>query len=86
MISTAILIGLSGAIVAVVIFVANVTWRSGERIGDHNARIESLEEWRGNIRMDMHEISDQIQDVGRKLATLTAMLEERTERRNHVRP
>lgn len=75
------LIGLVGSVVTLGLFLIGVTFR----MGHHAARIEQLEQWRASIRIDMHEISDQIQDIGRKLATITAMLEERTERRHQPR-
>ncbi len=75
-------LGLVGSVVTIGLFLIGVTFR----MGHHSARIEQLEQWRSSIRVDMHEISEQIIDIGRKLATITAMLEERTDRRTHERP
>ena len=55
------------------------------RIGHISARIEELEKWRISIRVDMHEISDQIQKVNNTLSELSTLIKERTERRNFRR-
>jgi septation ring formation regulator EzrA len=75
------IIGLIGSFVTISIFLIGVVFRMGRS----EARIDHLEEWRANVRMDMHEISDQIQEVGHKLTALVTMFEERTERRQNPR-
>lgn len=59
------------------IFLANVIFRAGR----HDARIEALEQWRGSIRQDMHEISDKLETLSTNVKHLSTLLEERTERR-----
>ena len=63
------------------------------RVGHHSARLEALEVWRGNLRNDMHEISDQIravaseiQEVASEVHSLKTLVDERTERRVLPRP
>ncbi len=75
------MIGLVGSMVTISLFLISVTFRMGE----HSSRLRELERWRDNIRMDMHEISDQIQDLGTKLSEIKTMLDERTERRSMSR-
>lgn len=79
--SAQVLIGLVGSVVTLGLFLISVTFR----MGHHAARIEQLEKWRDNIRLDMHEISDHIQALGKNIAEIKTMLEERTERRHVVR-
>ncbi len=55
------------------------------RMGHQAARIEALENWRGSIRQDMHEISDKLSDVGEELQRLGTIIQERTERRQEDR-
>jgi len=72
-----IILGLLGSVITLGLFVLNATFK----LGHHAARIEALEDWRKTIRSDMHEISEAIQEMSRQMATLTALIEERTERR-----
>lgn len=66
-----------GSILTLGLFLLGVTFR----MGHHSARIEALEKWRDNIRLDMHEISDAIQELDRKMTELMTLIEERTNRR-----
>ncbi len=75
------LLGLAGSVVTLGLFLLSVTFRMGE----HSSRLHELEKWRDNIRLDMHEISDLIAGIDKKLIALTALFEERTERRNMPR-
>ncbi len=50
-------------------------------LGHHAARIASLEAWRTNVRTDFHEVSDQMSHMSKQMATLTTLIEERTDRR-----
>ncbi len=72
---------LLGTIVSVIALTIGVVFRMGRS----DARLESLEDWRANIRVDMHEISDQMFALGKAIAALTTTIEERTERRKHQR-
>lgn len=65
-----------GVIVPVVIFVLSVTFK----LGQHAARLESLEEWRTNVRGDLHEVSEQMAAMNTALTTLTTLIEERTQK------
>lgn len=67
----------TGSLVTLGIFVAGVIYK----MGHHAARLESLESWRNNIRMDMHEISSKLEDISEKIISLTTLVEERTDRR-----
>ncbi len=91
-----VLLGLLGSVLTAAIFMFGVIFRMGQQDAriealekhdgaDHEARLVQLEEWRSNIRIDMHEISDLIHGVDKKLTTLTALVEERTERREQGR-
>jgi hypothetical protein len=51
------------------------------RAGHLAARVEELERWRVNIRGDMHEISDVLEQLGRKVENLATLIRERTFRR-----
>jgi DNA anti-recombination protein RmuC len=55
------------------------------RAGHLAARVEELERWRGTIRVDMREISDILERLGRQLTTVETLIRERTERREHER-
>ena len=72
---------LIGLIISVVSGGAAITFR----LGRSDARLESIESWRANIRTDMHEISEQMQALGRAITALTTTMEERTERRQNPR-
>lgn len=77
-----LVIGLIGAVVTLGIFVLTISFK----MGHHSARIESLEKWRDNIRIDMHEISDKLENISKQMTTLTTLIEERTDRRLSTRP
>lgn len=64
-------------VVTVALFFAGVIYGMGK----HSSRLESLEVWRANIRLDMHEISDKLDLVMIKVDRVTTLVEERTERR-----
>jgi hypothetical protein len=70
-----------GSVVTLGLFVIGVTFRMGR----HDARIDALEKWRDNIRLDMHEISDQIQGLSKQMTALATLIEERTDRRTSDR-
>ena len=72
---------LIGILVTLAIFFAGVIYKMGQ----HSSRLESLEEWRKNIRLDMHEISDQLKDISVQVTNLTTLITERTERRTEPR-
>lgn len=63
------------------IFLATVIFHTGKL----TARVEQLEAWRGSIRQDMHEISETLGTISQEIKTLTTLIDERTERRNHPR-
>lgn len=66
-----------GVLLTFSIFLANVIYKTGHL----SARVEELERWRTDVRKDMHEISDRLEEVGTELRRLTTLIEERTERR-----
>ncbi len=68
---------LLGTIVSIVSLTIGVVFR----LGRSDARLEALEDWRRSIRDDMHEISEQMQALGKAMTALTTIMEERTERR-----
>ena len=68
---------LIGILLTFAIFMVNVIYRTGHL----SARVEELERWRIDIRKDMHEISDKLEDVTTALRHLTTLIEERTDRR-----
>lgn len=72
---------LLGTIVTVAIFFAGVIYKMGQ----HSSRLESLEEWRRNIRIDMHEISEELKKISSQVSNLTTLVVERTERRHEPR-
>lgn len=76
-----VLYTLIGILLTFAIFMANVIYRTGHL----SARVEELERWRIDIRKDMHEISDKLETMTTALQHLTTVIEERTERRLHVR-
>ena len=69
------LIALSGSVLTLCIFIITIAFRMGE----HSARLHALEEWRGSIRDDMHEISDQMEKIAVTTASLKTAVELRTE-------
>lgn len=70
-----------GILLTFAIFLANVIYRTGHL----SARVEELERWRINVRQDMHEISEKLEELGNCIRTLTTVIEERTERRMVLR-
>lgn len=56
------------------------------RLGHGSARVEELEKWRGNMRADMHEISEQLGEITSTIQGLVTLVDERTERRQLTRP
>ena len=76
-VGNAALYTLIGTLLTFAIFMANVIYRTGHL----SARVEELERWRIDIRKDMHEISDKLEDVTTALRHLTTLIEERTDRR-----
>jgi hypothetical protein len=55
-------------------------------MGEHSSRLQELEKWRDNIRVDMHEISDLLFGLDKKLTEVKTLVEERTNRRQQDRP
>ena len=70
-----------GSLVTLGLFLAGVIYK----MGHHSARLESLEEWRSNIRLDMHEISDKLEAISTQVSGLATLIQERTRRRTDVR-
>lgn len=70
-----------GSTITLGIFVAGVIYK----MGHHAARLESLESWRANVRLDMHEISDKLDLLSNQMVNLTTLVEERTDRRVNKR-
>jgi len=66
-----------GALITLALFLAGVIFK----MGHHSARLESLEEWRRNIRLDMHEISEKLDGLTKDIDNVKTLIEERTERR-----
>jgi hypothetical protein len=81
-ITASVLIGLVGSVVTLGLFLLSVTFRMGE----HSSRLQELEKWRDNIRVDMHEISDLLFGLDKKLTEVKTLVEERTNRRQQDRP
>lgn len=63
------------------ISLAHVVFKSGQL----TSRVEALEEWRERMRSDMHEVSDDIKELGQKIGAIHILIEERTERRTERR-
>lgn len=55
------------------------------RTGHLTARVEEIERWRINIRQDLHEISDRMEEMNMLIKQLAVLIEERTERRLKAR-
>jgi hypothetical protein len=70
-----------GILLTIATLVGNVVYRSGHL----SARVESLEEWRINVRQDMHEISEKLEENNKLIHQVIVLVEERTERRLHMR-
>lgn len=67
-------------------FLATVLYKTGNLSGRLEHRVEALEEWRGTMRSDMHEISEQMRDLVVEVKALHTLIQERTERRVRPRP
>jgi hypothetical protein len=65
-----------GVSVPVIIFVLTVTFK----LGQHAARLEALEEWKTNVRGDLHEVSEQMAVMNNSLTSLATLIEERTQK------
>jgi len=70
------ILALAGALVTLSIFILTIVFR----IGHHTARLESLEEWRTNVRGDLHEVSEQMTTMNNTLSSISTLIEERTEK------
>lgn len=66
-----------GILLTIATLIANVTYRSGHL----SARIEELERWRKDIRVDMHEISEKMEEMTVSFTHLAAIIEERQKQR-----
>lgn len=64
-------------LVTVAIFFAGVIYKMGR----HSSRLEALEKWRDNVRLDMHEISDKLDKLSLQIGNVETLIQERTERR-----
>jgi hypothetical protein len=73
--------GLAIGIITLAIALGKIIFDAGRS----SARLDSLEEWRTNVRSDMHEISDKITNVETGITAIKTMLDERTERRTVAR-
>lgn len=62
------LLALLGIAVTIVIFLSGVVYG----MGGLNQRVKALEDWRGNMRVDMHEVSDIMARIERDVAVLRA--------------
>jgi hypothetical protein len=51
------------------------------KTGHLSARVEALEQWRGLVRGDMHEVSESLQTLTSEVKQLRTIIEERTDRR-----
>ena len=69
--------GLIGAVITLSIFILGLAFK----LGQHSARLSALEEWRQNIRTDMHEISEKLEAISVLVTALKTLIEERTIRR-----
>lgn len=66
-----------GVILTFSVFLANVIYKTGHL----SARVEELERWRTDVRKDLHEVSDKLEQVSSELHRLSVLIEERTDRR-----
>ena len=64
---------LAGSIVTLSLFLLGVSFK----MGDHSSRLRALEDWRVNMRKDMHEISDKLTDISNDMSAIKAILERR---------
>jgi len=69
-----------GSTVSLTITVIVAVIKLSQWTGNINNRIESLENWRSNIRGDMHEISDKMDDLSKRITTIVTIVDERTAR------
>ena len=69
-------IAVAGILLTFAIFIANVIYRTGHLA----ARVEELERWRGSMRIDMHEVSEKLEELTANVKHLSTLIEERTEK------
>lgn len=70
-----------GVILTFAIFLANVIYKTGHL----SARVEELERWRTDVRKDLHEVSDKLEELSVLVKHSITIIEERTERRLPLR-
>jgi hypothetical protein len=70
-----------GVLITFSTFLAVAIWKGGFVSGELASRVSELERWRGNVRSDMHEISEQLTMLIAEMKALVTLIEERTERR-----
>lgn len=70
-----------GMLLTLAIFLAHVIFKSGHTV----ARVESLEQWRINVRQDFHEVSEKLEELNGAVRHLATVIEERTDRRSAPR-
>lgn len=66
-----------GVLLTFSMFLANVIYKMGHL----SARLEAIESWRIDVRKDLHEVSNKMENITISLNKLTTLIEERTERR-----
>jgi len=71
-----------GVLITFSTFLAVAIWKGGFVSGELASRVGELERWRGNVRSDMHEISEQLTSLIAEVKALVTLIEERTERRS----
>jgi Na+-transporting methylmalonyl-CoA/oxaloacetate decarboxylase gamma subunit len=74
-----------GVLITFSTFLAVAIWKGGESAGRLESRVTELERWRGNVRDDLHEVSDQLTVLVSEVKALVTLVEERTERRLPLR-
>lgn len=84
----AIISGLIALLIAFSTLLATVIYRTGFLTGQLSTRVDSLEVWRGNVRSDLHEVSDKLEaaavkmeGIATQLRAVHQLIDERTERR-----
>jgi hypothetical protein len=80
-----LIIGLIGVLITFSTFLAVAIWKGGFVSGELASRVSELERWRGNVRDDLHEVSDQLTALVGEVKALVTLVEERTERRLPLR-
>ena len=65
-------------------FLAVAIWKGGFVSGELASRVGELERWRGNVRNDLHEISEQLTALVGEVKALVTLVNERTERRSRA--